>query len=377
MDRMTSRGLLITLLWLLSMPPGFAAHQAGESVLIRGEVGEDLYVAGGRVDVLAEVDGDVLATGGDINIDSVIAGDLLVVGGEVMLHGRVEDDARLVGGDIMINATVDDDAVAAGGNVLLAPGAYIKGDAMLAGGVVDLAGRVKGNASMAGGELKISGQIDGNADLAGESIEIGPSAVIRGNLTYRSPQPAFIHELARIEGQVVHIETPTPDPQEVFMGMVAAALFLWISLALTGVVLYLALPGATLASARNIGAETWKSLGLGLAVLAVTPLLVFLLMVSGVGWMLAMVLMLGYFLLLLLGFLIGVLSLGDAFLRKIRAGREPSRLANSLLFIILLLLVTAVGMIPLLGWLLVLLLLLLGVGGSILHLHRSGRLQAA
>jgi hypothetical protein len=159
--------------------------------------------------------------------------------------------------------------------------------------------------------------------------------------------------------------------------LVGAGLFLWLSLALTGVVLYLAFPGAVLAAARAAGAERGKSLGLGLAVFAATPLLGTLLLTTGVGWLLAAALMASYALLLLFGFLIGVLLLGDALLRKARSGREPSRLANSLLFIVLLLLVMLVGLIPLVGWLLLFLLLLLGIGGVTLQLHRAGRGQPA
>jgi hypothetical protein len=89
--------------------------------------------------------------------------------------------------------------------------------------------------------------------------------------------------------------------------------------------------------------------------------------------MLGGVLLICYLLLLLLGLLIGVLFLGDALLRRRPYGQEPGRLANSLLFILMLLLVIAIGLIPLLGWLLVLLVLFGGMGGMVLQLYRAQR----
>jgi cytoskeletal protein CcmA (bactofilin family) len=362
---------LFALCCLLPPAAAMAVQQVGETVVQAGEVDDDLYVAGGRLDILAEVDGDVLASGGRINIDSEISGDLLAIGGEIRVHGRIDDDLRLVGGRLELNATVADDATAAGGEVLLAPGARVGGDVLLSGGRVVIAGRVAGGARAAAGEIEINGQIDGDVTLAGPSIRIGPTASIRGGLVYRSPYPAEIDSAARIEGQVTHIETPMPERREVAGLLTGIALFLWLSLAMTGVVLYLVFPGAALAAARSAAGESWKSLGLGLAMFAATPLVGTLLMTTGIGWLLGGVLMSSYGLLLLFGLLIGVLMLGDSLLRKLRSGRAPSRLANSLLFIVLLLVVMVVGLIPVIGWLLLLLLLLLGVGGATLQLHRA------
>jgi hypothetical protein len=377
MNRYPAIRTLLAVSCLLFSTTGMTDQESGETVLKRGSFAEDVYIAGGRVDVLAEVDGDVLAVGGRVAIDSQVTGDVFAVGGSVTVHGSIDDDVRLGGGEVIINAKIGDDIVAAGGNVLLAPGANVGGDVMLSGGRVALTGRVRGDARIAGGLLMIAGQIDGDAELMGRSIEIGPNALILGTLTYHSPEPAEIHAQARIEGTITHIPTPLPSTAEIGRGLVVAAVLLWLSLALTGIALYLLFPQETLSVASTIAIEPWKALGLGLAVFAATPVVGVMLLSTGVGWILAWLVMTVYCLLLLFGFLCSILFLGSTTLRRIRHGQEPSKLGTSLAFMLALLGVMIVGLIPLLGWLLVFIALLFGVGGTTLLLYRARRAEAA
>ena len=376
MSHFTSRWMLFALPCLLLSSVVMSAQDVGETVLKRGHISEDLYLAGGRVDVLAEVNGDVIAAGGRVAIDSQVTGDVLAAGGSVTVHGSVNDDARLAGGEVIVNATVGDGVVAAGGNVLLAPGAKIGGDVMLSGGRVEIAGQVQGNVRMAGGQLLISGQIDGNVELTGRSIAIKPDAVIHGNLTYRSPEVADIDPQARIEGSVSHIKTTMPGAAEIAGGLAVAGVLLWVSIALTGIVLYLLFPQTTLFAARGAAANPWKAMGLGLALFAATPVLSVMLFATGLGWLLAWLLITAYTMLLLLGFLLGVLLLSDAAMHRFRHGHEASKFANSVAFIIMLLLIMLIALIPLLGWLVVFLFLLLGIGGIALQLYAIRRVEA-
>lgn len=376
MSRFATRYILLVLTCLLLSPAAMAEQDSGETVFKRGQISEDLYLAGGRIDVLAEIDGDVVAAGGRIHIDSQITGDVMAAGGSVTVYGNVSDDVRLAGGEVIIKATVGDGAIAAGGTVLLAPGADVGGDAMLSGGRVELAGKVLRDLRIASGEVVISGQVDGNVELAARSITIQPSAIIRGNLTYRSPEAANIDSQARIEGSVSHIATPMPGGTEIASGMAAMSVILWLSIAITGVALYLLIPQLALSVTQIAADKPWKTLGLGLAVFAATPVVGITLMITGLGWLLAWLLMSVYAILLLLGFFVGVLFLSNATLGRVRREREPSTFVNSLAFVITLLVIMVIGLVPVLGWLVVLLLLLFGVGGIALQCY-SARVKAA
>ena len=64
MSRFATHCMLLVLSCLLLSSAVMSAQDSGETVFKRGQISEDLYVAGGRVDVLAEVNGDVVAAGG-------------------------------------------------------------------------------------------------------------------------------------------------------------------------------------------------------------------------------------------------------------------------------------------------------------------------
>jgi cytoskeletal protein CcmA (bactofilin family) len=371
MNRFTLISLLLGS--LLSLPSAVAAGQkpqAGETVLVNTPVDGDLYAAGGQVDVLAEVDGDVVVAGGDVTIDTTVTQDVIAAGGSVTVHGRVGDDVRLAGGEVMINADIGDAAVAAGGNVTLAPAAKVGGDLMFGGGRLELAGQVRGDARLAGGEIEIDGQVDGDVEVTAEKVKIGPHASIRGALSYRSPEPAEIDPQANIAGEVTHLQLPVHERRGAG-GVVLAGLFMWLTLGVTGIVLFLLLPRQALAVGTAISTEPWKTLGLGLAMFTATPLVALLLLTTGLGALLAWLLIMVYGLLLLTGYLNGVLFLDRLVLRRLRKGDEPSKTALSLTFLPMLLVVMIVGLVPVLGFLLVLLLLLFGIGGITLQAYRA------
>lgn len=362
MNRLVVHCILLIILCMVFSTAARSDQEAGNSILKQGQINEDLYVAGRRVDVFAGIDGDVIAAGGRVAVDSQVTGDVIAAGGLVTVHGNVDDDVRLAGGEVIINANVGDGAVAAGGNVLLAPKATVGGNAMLGGGRVELAGTVRGDVRIGGGWIVISGQIDGNVELTGRYIVIKPDAIIRGNLTYRSPKAAEIDSAARIEGSVSHISIPMPGTAEIAGGLASAGILLWLSITLSGIALYSLFPQTANAAVHIAVEQPWQVMGLGLALFTATPVLAIVLFATGVGWLLAFLLLNIYALLLLSGFLVGVLFLSNAALKRIRHDRELSKFGSGLAFALTLFAVMVVGLIPFVGWLFVFVLLLLGVG---------------
>jgi cytoskeletal protein CcmA (bactofilin family) len=337
-----------------------AAQQFGESVIQRGHAQEDLYLGGGSVRVLGQVDGDVSAAGGRVSIEDTVNGDVFAFGGSVDLRATVKDDARVAGGDVTVHGTIGDDLLAAGGTVRVAPEARIGGRAWLAGGTLEIAGRVGKGLKAAGGEIVVAGEILGDAELVGEHIEIRPGAIIHGQLYYRSPNEVRIDPGARVLGAVVQLplETPPATPA----GHTGARVFMLLSLLLTASVLFVLFPNFSLVAARSVRAAPWQALGLGLAVLASVPLVVILLLASVVGLWLGLMTLVLYFVLLLLGYLTGVLFVADAGLQRLQRPAAPGKawmigaLAATLVALALL------RLLPVIGALAAFALLLFGLG---------------
>jgi hypothetical protein len=360
------------ILSLLCLPIGVVAQEAGDTIVKQGRITEDLYLAGGTIDMLADVDGDVIAAGGQINIDQSVSGDILVAGGNISIRARVGDDVRAMGGNITVSGAVGDEAVIAGGNVLISPTATVGGRALLGGGNVRIEGKVGKGVKAAGNRVVIDGDVTGDVELFAETVEIGPRAMIRGNLTYHSREEAKIASTATITGAVTHerfdVKDKMHERSRVFHPV--AKLALYITLMVTGIVLFLLFPATSVGAARTVNESPWKSLGLGFAILAATPLVVVLLCVSFVGVWLALLMLALYLMSLLLGFLTGIVNVGEWGLRFIDRAQTATKGWRVLSIIAALLALWLVRFVPILGGLVVLAVFIFGLGALALYLWR-------
>ena len=361
------RCLLFVLLCAASFP--LLAQEAGEAVRIQGALTQDVYAAGGTVDVLATVEGDVVVAGGRVSVGERVSGDVMAAGGTVTVRADVGDDVRVAGGDVTLSGSVGDDAIAAGGNVTLTPDARVSGRAWFSGGRVDVGGEVGSELKAAGGQIVLSGRVKGNAVLRGRAIRIQDSAIIDGDLVYHSRHEAEIASGAQIRGTITH------EPVERRVGTAAAAvaggvIVMLLSLIVTGGALLLMFPHFIETALTTVRAEPWKSLGLGLAVFAATPVVISVLFVTVIGWLPALVIGALYLILLLVGFLTGVFYAGNLGLGW-RGGGEVTRRRRLWSFVVALLVVMLLGLVPVLGQLLLSALMLLGVGALTLGMNRA------
>lgn len=345
------------------------AQEAGEVVRIQGEIAEDVYAAGGTVDVLATVEGDVVVAGGRLTVGERISGDVMAAGGVVSVHASIGDDVRLAGGDIRLSGSVADDAIAAGGNVTLTPDGSVNGRAWFSGGRIDVAGAVGRELRVAGGRIVLSGRVNGDVELTGRAISILDSAIINGDLVYRSPREADIASGAQIRGTVSY--EPVEWPTAAFVaGLAGMGIVVLLSLIITGSALFLIFPRFIGTAVTTIRAEPWKCLGLGLAVFAATPVVIGVLFVTVIGWLPAIVIGALYLILLLAGYLTGTFYVGDLGLGLLRRG-EVSRAGRLWSFVAALIVITLLGLVPLLGALLLFAVMLLGVGVLKLGVYRA------
>lgn len=332
-----------------------------------GDFDRDLYIAGDDVTVNAHVAGDVLAAGGHVRIEDFVGGDIAAAGGQVEIGAQVADDVRAAGGQVLLNGHILGDAIAAGGHVRLMPDALVGERAWLAGGTVEVEGGVGDELRAAGNEVILAGQVDGDARVYAKTLKILPTARIAGKLDYYSPAEATVAPEAVI-GALVHHPLHKPDDEGSERGF---ALMFYFVLAITGVALYLIFPRFALGAARAIGERPGASFGLGLAALFAIPPAATLLMMTLVGLLLGVLLFGLYALLLLAGFLTGMLFLGDRLLRLLRHGDDVKHSKRLLSLIAALLLLWLIGFLPLVGGFAVFLLLVFGIGAVVLQMWRA------
>ncbi|MEM8684354.1 MAG: hypothetical protein AAGF72_13035 [Pseudomonadota bacterium] len=261
---------------------------------------------------------------------------------------------RVAGQHIRITSPVSGHVVAAGQSVTLDQKV---GDwAWLAGNTVEVLGDVGSDLKVRAKNVTIDAEVAGDVELTGDELNLGPKAVIRGNLTWRSDGEADINPAAQIDGEF--IEEPLPGlVEELSEG---GKYSLPLNLIVAVVALFLLFSRPLRASADRVATRPGRSLLLGLAVLLVTPLLAVLLFFSGVGVWLGFAVLFVYFVVLLLGVLTGLFAASDMLLRRFRA--EPAVWQSLAAIFVTVVAVGLLAKLPWLGFILVMAILLIGVG---------------
>jgi hypothetical protein len=306
-----------------------------------------------------------------LNLEGDISADVIAAGGSISLRGPVADDARLAGGEIRVAGRVGDDLVAAGGRIHISPVASIGGRAWISGGELRIDGQVAEELRASGGRVVISGKIDGNVDLWADEIIIENTAVIGGNLHYSSAHPATIASGARIDGEVIH--TPVEAHfKTVVASVIFTMLILLFSIIITAVLLYLLFPEFSLHVSQSLRKQIWLSLGTGLAVFVAVPVIMVILFSTAIGVWLALMLLAAYLVLLLAGYFVGAMFVGNAGLDMLHK-TEVSKTLRAVALSSAIFALAVINLVPLLGSLVNWLVLLAGIGALSRQLYLAYR----
>ena len=334
----------------------------GVEIAERGVIEDDYYAAGGSIDIDAEVNGDLVVAGGELSLGRRVNGDLIAAGGRIKLRGQVLDDVRVAGGDIDIDALIGDNLAASGGSIKISRDSRIDGNAWLAAGEIEMAGTVTQDLVVRGGDIRLAGIVMGDVELEGGRIEILEGARIDGDLRYLSPEPVSGAASAQIGGDVEY-EPGEPKYADRGFGLVFS-----LTLAVACILLYLLFPGYTRDAVKRVAHQPMHSLALGFAFFLFTPLVSLMLMLIILGLWIGLVLLALYAVALLLGFLVACFFIAEqgARLFKQELGSTGRRLIAVTIVVFVLGLVQTI---PLIGGLVMLLLMLIGVGASLIQLR--------
>jgi hypothetical protein len=335
----------------------------------------DRFIAGGTVRHDTPVDGDLIGLGGDVEVTAEVKGDVVVLGGDVRLRAPVGSDVYAAGGTVLIESSVGGNARIAGGNAEILGSGSVTGNLSIAGGDVMILGPVKGHVQAAGGNVLIDSEIGGDVSTGAGTLELGPNARIAGRLKYKGPDEIRRHPDAQIAGGIEQKKARTRESRrrvETVPHDRSFSLGGWLwTLGLVGLAALLA--AAFPAATRRLGGELRENTGLvfllGFVALVGLPIFAVLLMVTIIGLPLALVVMLLYFLLLLVGYAAIAVVMGDLALNRYqseRAARLGWRVGAAVLAMLVLALL---GRIPFLGGLVIFAALLAGIGAIMMSLR--------
>ena len=342
-----------------------SAQLVGQSVSIREPVFSDQYLAGRSVQVAAPVNGDLVIAGQELVVDARIEGDVIAAGQSLTLRDAVADDVRAAGQSVTLDAQIMGHVVAAGQEVVLGSTASVEDWAWLAGQSLIVDGRVGQELRAAGQRVVVSGEVGGNAVLAAQEIQIEPGAIIRGDLIWDSGDQPEIPATATVEGAI--IEEDLAGAFGEIGGIrdsdgVVDALLSALAVIATAFLAFLVFPLFSGSVASRIRSTPLRSIALGIGILVAIPIAVLLLFVSRIGWIVALALLFGCFVLVITAMIFGMLSIGKIGLELTNKNATSTRSMDLLAIGLGVGLLLLLFQIPVLGSIIVLLVLLCGLG---------------
>jgi len=373
MRRSLSLTLAAALLSLTALPALAATLQAGETLTISGPIRDNAYLAGGNVIIDEPVNGDLLVAGGDVTVNAAVKQDILAGGGNLYIENTVGGDLRAAGGQIRIRSTVNGDLVVAGGTVDIREGSVVQGDLIVAGGDVRIGGTVngtiyarggsvlftgiaKGKVDLRAGEITMNGTVDGPAILVGKKISLGSQAKLMRGVRYWLPKTEPPLTGTQIQGEIVFdpslMKVNTETVKIGGAGFLAALAGISIIVVLSAafVILLLLLLTKTFFpdTARILLKKPWKSLLYGFLFFAVTPMAVFLFLITIIGAPVGLLIMAMYVFAFIFAKPLTALVLAQTI--AVRYKKHWGKTMVFFLAVILYLALKIVGLIPIVGW---------------------------
>jgi cytoskeletal protein CcmA (bactofilin family) len=409
---------LICLVLFTFAPAALAFEfREGDTVVIGASevVEDDLYVGAGTFTLDGTVKGDLIVFGGTIEINGTVEGDLISAGQTVTVRGTVADDARIAGQVLTLDseARVGDDVMAAGFSIEGKKGSSVDGDFIYGGYQALLAGDVAQDLTVGVGGLQLSGSIGGDVKAEVGEVEEGPpptffmsfmpnvpampsvpmgltvdeGARIGGKLDYTSASEWSI-PAGVVAGAITRHEPEIEVEEEVVVSPAKRAgewflrhLRRLVTLLLVGLLIVWVVPGWTKRVAGALQAKPLPSLGWGVVsiaafILALLVLLILTIIVAVIlgtvtlgglagttAWIggLTMALLVFFFSIAVTYITKVVVSFlgGRLILARLKPDWADGRIWPLVVGVVLFVIITAI---PVLGWLVNLVVVLLGLG---------------
>ncbi|HEY6866926.1 MAG TPA: hypothetical protein VI792_06700, partial [Candidatus Eisenbacteria bacterium] len=308
-------------------------------------------------------------------VSGKVSGGLFSAGGNTTVAGVVNGSMRSVGGTISISGSVNQDLLAGCGNLTLSSGGHVGRDALMGAGKTFVEGHVGRNAYLGGGRVTIDGAVGGNVRGEARTLRVGDGALIGGDLTYASGREATIAQGATVRGKIVHEPFPEAHHRGPIHHLVAVLLH-WsrrlIGFALFGLIFLLPFPEPARRAIATLQTAALPSLGIGVVLLVGAPFVALLALVIGFiigGWWIGIGAMTAFLLSLALGFVTFGTFIGQWIFAS-AGSRNVHRVWAMLVGLVLL---TLVGVVPILGRVIGALAAVFGLGAIVISLWGARR----
>ncbi len=370
--RLHQPGLRLLIVLLSLSLPGFALerrHSEFVTVAANETIDDTLFASGNIVRVEGVINGDLLAFGGTVEVRGTVKGDLVSFAKRTEVSGTVEGNIYNFSHSLDLDGQLDHSIYGLVQSLHVNDRGRVGDGIVVAAGDVSLEGEVHRSVTVYAGNADVSGSIGRELTMMGDSLTLTNTSRIGGSLSVRVRELKNVHiaDGATIVGtrdiQVRVRQSHFTRPRFYFyqaVWLAAAMLVGWL-----GLVLF---PGFFQASTQAVGSG-WRSLGLGVAVLAGVPVAIVVTAITLVGFPASLMLLAVY----LAAIYLAKVWVG-AFLGQMLMKHPGATKGDWLLGLLVgLLILTIVGFIPYLGGLVHLGVVCLGLGAFAWQLYRVSR----
>ncbi len=373
----------LMLLW--SLLPGRASAaelRSGDMVRVGPEevIEEDLYAFGNKVSIQGTVLGDLVTAGQTVEILGEVRGDVMSAAANTRVAGPVRGSLRVMSGELVVSGDVGEDAILSAGDLHLTERARVGKDLYLAAGNALVQAPVQDELRATAGTLTLAAPVGGDVRAEAGTLSITPEATVGGDLLYRSEQTARIAEGAMVSGKMEQLPAREREWGWTWGKGPFFTVYFWvrslIGLFALGLLLVLVSPNFARRAPATLRGEPWLSLGWGAVLFFGLPLVAGIFFLLGLllgGWWLGLFILALYAIAIALCFPVVGLFIGRWLLE--RFGKAGPHVALALL--VGLVLLTLVGLVPVLGSLVVFATILFGLGALLLTAVRGRRPAAA
>lgn len=285
-----------------------------------------------------------------------------------VMAAPVSEDKVVMGGSFVLkpDETLSGNLIVIGGNATIEENATVQGDIILLGGQVSVSGHVTGNLNLFGGSasLRDTAVVDGNAVVTSSVLNKTDSATIKGNVIEGSELPSGFILPDRIKANPPSDSTPESgilgffwEVLSIFFSSVTAAILAMLA------ALFFAEPMRRTASA--LVESPLMAAGAGLLTVIAAPIVVVLMSITLVLIPVSILLALALILAAFLGWITVGMELGNRLAMVFKA-KWHLAISAGLGTLLLTLVMEVVGRIPCIGWTVVFVIGVLGLGAVIL-----------
>ncbi len=281
-------GAILLTLFMLTGQSSAITFESEDNVHISNlhRIDDDLLAWGSQITVDGLIEGDLIAGAYTVNTNGHVRGSQNVFAYSFTHTGKVDGALRAFVNRVDVNGYIGRSMLASGQEIRVGEKTVIEKDAVLLGGSVYFDGMAREDVEITAGAVYISGVIHGDVILKSDNINILPPAFIEGNLTYYSDKEAFIdiNSGVTIVGETIWEPKTAPEDKSnvgLFTSGIVGLSKLMAAF-LFGVVLLLLFKRYAMESVQQLKANFAVATATGLLALIIFVVSVVILVISGV-----------------------------------------------------------------------------------------------